>query len=390
MNNTEIIEKSKQVYKNIIDYRRHIHRNPELSFQEYETSAFISKVLNQYNIEHTKIAETGIVALIGKGERCVALRADIDALPILEETGLEFASKNSGIMHACGHDMHTSMLLGAAIILKENESSLNGIVKLIFQPGEEKLPGGASILIKNGVLENPAPMAIFGQHIHPGDYSGEISTNAGPILASADEIYITIKGKGSHAAQPHLANDPIIVSAQLIIYFQTVLTKFRNPINPGVLSITSIHGGSATNIFPDEVKLMGTLRTYNDEWRLLMHEIIEKKTIEIAGLYNCSCELEILKGYPPLVNNKDMSEFIEKNAIDLFGSDKFLKLEAKMWAEDFAYYGQHIPSCFWFLGVRPIELNDMPPLHNAKLNPNEESMISGVALFVKSVFEFFK
>jgi amidohydrolase len=390
MNNLEILEKAKAVYVKIIEYRRHFHQHPELSFQEYETSAYISKILRHHNIVHKKIAETGIVALIGKGERCVALRADIDALPILEETGLQFASLNTGVMHACGHDMHIAMLLGTAIILKENESKINGIVKLIFQPGEEKIPGGASILINEGVLNNPKPQVIFGQHINPGDISGVISTNSGPILASADEIYITIKGKGSHAAQPHLANDPIITSAQLILYFQTVMTKFRNPINPGVLSITSIHGGIAPNIFPDDVKLMGTLRTFSNKLQKTLHEIIEQKSLEIAGLYNCKCDVEILKGYPTLVNNNNIAELVEKNAVELFGSEKFLKLEPKMWAEDFAYYGQQIPACFWFLGVKTNESADMPPLHNAKLNPSEEAMINGVAMFIKSVFEFLK
>jgi amidohydrolase len=257
--------------------RRTIHRNPELSFQEFETSNFIKQKLGEWGIEHREIGGTGVVAHIGNGDNCVALRADIDALPIHEETGLEYSSQNPGVMHACGHDMHTTMLLGAAYRLKQIENELKGVVKLIFQPGEEKLPGGAKLLIENGVLENPRPGAIFGQHINPGESVGKISLAPGYVMASADELYITVKGKGSHAAQPHIGNDAILAASHLVQYYQTMVSKMKNPLDSGVISITAVNGGSANNIFPSEVKMLGTMRAFNQDWRNYIHEIIEEK-----------------------------------------------------------------------------------------------------------------
>jgi amidohydrolase len=377
-----------ELFKETREIRRTIHRNPELSFQEFETSKFIRAKLDEYGIKYDIVTETGTVAHIGKGENCVALRADIDALPILEDTGLEYQSHNVGIMHACGHDMHTAMLLTAAKILKSIENEINGVIKLIFQPGEEKIPGGAKLMIEHGVLENPRPKAIFGQHIYPAANTGTISVANGPIFASADEIYWTITGKGAHAAQPHIGRDAILASAQLIIYYQSILTKFKNPLEAGVLSVTSIHGGSATNIFPNEVKMMGTFRAYNNSWREEMHNILVENTDKIAGLYDCKADIEILKGYPPLINDFELAEFIKLTAKEVVGSENTLDFEPKMWAEDFAYFAQNIPACFWMLGVKPEDLSEMPPLHNAKLNPVEESMKNGIKMLVSSALNF--
>ena len=274
MTEKEILEQAKGIFPKLQKLRRKIHSNPELSFVEFETCKFIQNELSELGIESKVIGNTGVVATIGKGNQCVGLRADIDALPIKEETGLEFASLNEGVMHACGHDMHTTMLIGAAEILKKNEDSLGGIVKLIFQPGEEKLPGGASILIEEGVLENPKVDAIFGQHIYPGESEGTISLNSGPVMGAPDELYFTIKGTSTHAAQPHLGHDPIVAASQLIVHFKTLMTKYKDPIEAGVLSITSIKGGNSTNIIPDDVKLMGTLRSFNEQWRTEMHRLI--------------------------------------------------------------------------------------------------------------------
>ena len=389
MKNQQIIDEINEIFENIIEIRRTIHRNPELSFKEYETSEFIQKRLDSLDVKYD-VYDTGVIAHIGNGDRCIALRADMDALPIEEETGLEFSSANPGVMHACGHDMHTAMLLATAEILKKNEDGLKGKIKLVFQPGEETIPGGASILLEKGALDNPAPEAIFGQHINPGEIAGKISIASGPVMASADEVYINVKGKGSHAAQPHIGNDPVLAASHLVQYIQTFLTKFRNPINPGVISITTVHGGSAANIFPDVVKLSGTMRSFDFEWREKIHNLLREKIPVLCSLYNCDAEVEIRKGYPPLINNAETSEKARSLAIDLLGEENVMDFEPKMWAEDFAYYAQKMPGTFWFLGVRPEEMELMPPLHNAKLNPVEDAMKNGIGMFVKVAFDYFK
>ena len=384
------LESAKALHDEIIVHRRHLHANPELSFKEYNTSKYIKSVLDDLGIENKTIGETGIVGLIGMGNKCIALRADIDALPITEETGLPYCSKNEGVMHACGHDMHTSMLMGAAKILKDNESKLKGVVKLIFQPGEEKTPGGASVLIKEGVLENPRPEAIFGQHIYPDAPVGTISVAPGYIMAAPDELYWTIRGKGGHAAQPHLNNDVIISASQLVIYLQSLMTKFRNPISPGLLSVTAIHGGSAPNIFPDEIKLMGTLRSFDSNWREKMHKLITEKSQEVCKLYSTECEVKIEDGYPAVYNNEKTTAFIQSTAKDILGDKSVLEFEPKMWGEDFGFYAKEIPSTFWFLGVRPTNIIEMPGLHNSKMAPDEGALVYGTAMFVETAMSRLK
>ncbi len=382
------INEAKEIFEKVSSIRRHIHQNPELSFQEFETTNFICKILAENNIEFQRITETGVVALIGNSGKCIALRADIDALPIVEETGLEYASNCNGVMHACGHDMHTSMLLGAAILLKKNENLLNGKVKLIFQPGEEKLPGGAKLMIDAGVLNNPTVDAVFGQHIHPQDESGKIAIAAGPIMASTDELYLTIKGKGAHAAQPHLGNDIILTASQLINQFQTIITKFKNPLQPAVLSITSIHAGNTTNIFPEELKMMGTMRTFNAEVRSLIKEKLKIICENYAVLTSTEIILDIAEGYPTLINDTNAAEFVRTTAVELLSNENVIAFEPKMWAEDFAYFAQNVPSVFWFLGVKPDGIEQMPALHNPKLNPDENAMIHGTAMLVKVAIDY--
>lgn len=260
-----------------IDVRRHLHAHPELSYQEFETSQFIQQKLKSWNIPFEIKAETGVIGLIkGKNpeSRIIALRADIDALPIQEENDVPYKSENPGVMHACGHDVHTSCLLGAAKILNELKEEWEGTVKLIFQPGEERNPGGASLLIKEGVLENPAPQAIFGLHVHPTLECGKLGFNEGKVMASADELYFTIKGKGGHAASPQLGIDPIVIASHLVIALQQVISRRKDPQSPSVLSITAINGGSTTNVIPNEVKLMGTFRAMDEKWRREAHQII--------------------------------------------------------------------------------------------------------------------
>ena len=384
----DIMQSAIERTSQIIEDRRHIHRNPELSFQEHETCAYISRRLESMNIQHSIIAETGIIALIGSGERCIALRADIDALPIEEETNLEFASCKKGIMHACGHDAHTAMLLGAASILKEREQSLKGTVKLLFQPGEEKVPGGASIMIAEGALENPKPEVIFGQHVYPDAPCGEVQISIGPTMASADELYWTIHGKGAHAAQPHQGIDPILIASELILHLQSLITKSRNPLFPGVLGITSIHGGSATNIIPEMVEMKGTLRSFDPEWREQAMIMIKEHSEQLCAMHGATCEVKILRGYPAVHNHEGAATFAINTAKGLFGEAGVTNFEPKMWGEDFAYYGQHIPAAFWMLGVRPHDQNSMPGLHNAKFTPDEQALPYGAAMMTKIAIDW--
>ena len=277
---------ARKYYPEFIEVRHHLHAHPELSYKEFETSKFIQQKLSGWNIEHKVIATTGIVGLIkGKNpdKKIIALRADMDALPITEENNVEYKSQNAGVMHACGHDVHTTCLLGAAKILNELKDEWEGTVKLIFQPGEEKNPGGASIMIKEGVLENPKPQSIFALHVHPGLEVGKLSFRSGMVMASADEIYITIKGKGGHAASPHLTTDTILIASHLIVSLQQLVSRNNNPFNPSVLSITSFQGGNTTNVIPSEVKLMGTFRAMNEEWRFKAHELIKKQCYGIGA-----------------------------------------------------------------------------------------------------------
>jgi len=382
--NHEIINMVKQNFDLMVSHRRHLHKYPELSFHEFKTSDYVKKVLTELGISWRAVSGTGVVGMIGSGGDCIALRADMDALPIQEETGLDFCSMNDGVMHACGHDFHTSMLLGAAKVLKEKEKKLKGCVKLIFQPGEEKIPGGASLMIKEGVLDNPKPKMIFGQHINPSIETGVISTATGAIMASADELYWTLTGKQAHAAQPHTGNDPIIASAQVITTLQSVISKFRNPLEPAVLTVTSVHGGSATNIIPESVDMMGTLRFFNNKSRNEAHKKIEEISKTISSVYGVESNYHPLMGYPSLKNDESATEIIRKSAYSLFGDDAFKHLEPIMWAEDFAYYAEKIPACFFFLGVKS-KNSEPQSLHNSKLSPDENALIYGASIFVSAV-----
>lgn len=375
-----MLERSRLLFPAMLEMRRHIHRNPELSFKEFETCAYICERLKALDIPYTVVADTGVVAHIGSGPKCVALRADIDALPLEEETGLPYASQNPGVMHACGHDTHTTMLLAAAQLLKERESDLKGTVKLLFQPGEEKTPGGASMMIAAGALANPTPSVIFGQHINPDAPCGELSFVAGPMMASADELYWTITGSGAHAAQPHKGRDPILCATGLVQHLQMLVTKRRNPLDPGVLTITSIHGGSATNIIPDSVEMKGTLRSFSETWRFDAWTFLEEQTREYCRLHGCEGEITILKGYPSLVNDADAVAFARDVASSIVGTENVSDFEPKMWAEDFAFYSQQMRSCFWMLGGRPPADQSMPGLHNPRFAPDEDAMVTGAAM----------
>lgn len=382
------LTEAQHIEKTIIEDRRMLHAHPELSFQEFETQKYISSRLSSLGIEHKTIGQTGIVATIGEGKHCVGLRADIDALPIMEETGLPFSSVQAGVMHACGHDAHTAMLLGAAAILKEKEKELQGTVKLIFQPGEEKVPGGASILIREGVLDNPRVEAMFGQHVFPEAEVGTIQMCEGFVMASADELYWTIRGSGCHAAQPHLGHDPIYAASAIVTHLQTLLTKTKNPLSPGQVTVTSIHGGSATNIVPETVEMKGTLRSFDAQWREQTIANIEQHSRMIAEMHGCTAEVTVLRGYPAVINNPETTDFAWSLAQRTIGSDKVHPFEPKMWGEDFGFYAQIVPCTFWLLGVRPRGVATMPGLHHPRFTPDESAFTIGTAMLVGAAIDY--
>src|SRR5215204_1794985 len=294
-----------------IEIRHHLHAHPELSYVEFETSAYIQRQLKQIGIPFEVMAKTGVIGLIeGKNPRkkVIALRGDIDALPIREANEVPYKSAVDGVMHACGHDVHTTCLLGAAKVLNELKNEWEGTIKLIFQPGEERNPGGASLLIKEGVLENPKPQAIFALHVNPQLETGKLSFRSGKVMASADEIYITIKGKGGHAAAPHLTADTVLIASHLIVALQQVISRNKDPFSPSVLSITSVQGGHTTNVIPSEVKLMGTFRAMDEEWRFRAHDIIRKLSTELVHSMGAEIDLHIDIGYPTVYNNEVLHE----------------------------------------------------------------------------------
>jgi len=366
-----------------IEVRHHLHSHPELSYQEFETSKFIQEKLAGYGIPFEIKAATGVIGLIeGKkpSKRTLALRADMDALPILEKNEVPYKSLTDGVMHACGHDVHTTALLGAAKILQELRDEWEGSIKLIFQPGEEKNPGGASLLIKEGVLENPKPEAIIALHVHPGLETGRFSFRSGMVMASADELYITIRGKGGHAAAPHTTPDTIYIASALIVLLQQVISRNRNPFSPSVLSITSFQGGHTTNVIPSEVKLMGTFRAMDEEWRFRAHELIRKEAMGLVHSMGAEIDLHIDVGYPVVYNNEKLNELARKEAEDFIGSENVSETELRMGAEDFGYYTQLIPGCFYRLGVANSEKGINSGVHTPTFDIDEGAIELGMGM----------
>jgi amidohydrolase len=382
-----MIEKIKALAKNFapecIAIRHHLHANPELSYQEFETSKFVQGKLKEYGIPFEIKAVTGVVGLIkGKnpGSRIIALRADMDALPIKEMNDVSYKSKKEGLMHACGHDVHTTSLLGAARILNELKDQWEGTIKLIFQPGEEKNPGGASILIKEGVLNDPKPQAILAMHVHPGLPTGKLSFRGGKVMASADELYFTIKGKGGHAAAPQHSIDPVLIGSHLIVALQQVVSRNNNPFNPSVLTITSFQSGFTTNVIPNEAKLMGTFRAMDEEWRYKAHELIRKKAIGLVESMGGELELNIDVGYPTVHNNIELNDIARKKAEDYVGVNNVEETELRMGAEDFGYYAQQIPGCFYRVGVMNKEKGITSGVHTPTFNIDEDAIETAVGM----------
>jgi amidohydrolase len=366
----------------LIEIRRHLHMYPEISFKEFETAKFIEQTLSNWGIEHIeRIAETGVLARIygiNPEKRHLALRADIDALPIIEQNKTDYISRNPGLMHACGHDVHTTSLLGTAKILHGLKNEWEGSITLIFQPGEEKLPGGATLVINGGHLDNPRPDCILGQHVEPEMEVGKIGIRNGLFMASADEIYITVTGKGGHGAKPHQCIDTVLLASQLIVSLQQIVSRRAEPTTPTVLSFGKIYSeGGATNIIPEKVFIEGTLRTFDEKWRFEAHKIIREMAEQLCLAMGGSCDVRIEVGYPFVKNHEKLTANLKNIAATYIGDENIVEVPARMGAEDFAYYSQIMPASFYRLGSKN---PNGTGLHSPIFDVDEKSLEIGAGL----------
>lgn len=378
-----VFDLARNIFPQAVDFRRHLHAHPERSMQEFETARFIAQQLSEWNIPFKSgIATTGIVATIeGKNpeKALIALRADMDALPISETNTHTFKSVNEGVMHACGHDVHMASLLGTAYILNQLREHWEGSIRLIFQPSEETYPGGALMMIREGVLENPVPRCIFGLHVFPNLDAGILGFRSGPAMASTDEIYITVKGKGGHGATPELNIDPVVTAANILTGLQQIVSRNAPPGIPTVLSFGRFIADGKVNIIPNEAILEGTIRTYDESWRKTAHERIRQVASKIAEANGATCEVRIEHGYPVLLNNKSLTERARKHAAEMIGNENVVEIEPRMTAEDFAYYSHLIPACFYRLGTRNLAKGISANLHTPDFDVDEESLLTSTA-----------
>ena len=374
---TEIKKLSQQIHGDVVKLRRHLHSYPELSFQEHKTSAFIKSQLDALGISWKAVAGTGVEALITgkiKSEKVIALRADIDALPIQEKNDVDYSSQHPGVMHACGHDFHTSSLLGTAQILTMVQSNFGGTIKLLFQPGEEVLPGGASLMIKEGVLNNPRPTAILGQHAMPRIEVGKIGIRSGKHMASMDAVIVRIKGKGGHGAEPHNIVDPVVIASHIIIALQQIVSRLANPGDPTVLSFGKVIANGAINVIPDEVYMEGTFRAMNEDWRDEAHRRMTDMAEGIAKSMGATCDMKIIRGFPFLINEAKLTAEIKTLASEYLGEENVLEEDIWMAAEDFAYYSQAADSCFYLCGVGNVAKGITSTLHSPTFNIDENAL----------------
>jgi amidohydrolase len=371
------------LHASVVSTRRHLHANPELSFKEFKTSAFVKERLDQMEIPWSPMAGTGIVAMIEgskPSDKLIALRADMDALPIIEKNEVDYVSTNAGVMHACGHDAHTSSLLGTASILQSMKDDFAGKVKLIFQPGEEILPGGASIMINEGVLVNNKPSAVFAQHVSPNIPAGKIGIRKGKFMASMDEIFVTVRGKGGHGAQPHMNIDPVMISAQILVALQQVVSRMANPAEPTVLSFGKIIADGAINVIPNSVYMEGTFRAMNEEWRNEAHIRMKKLAQGIAESFGGSCEFKIVRGYPFLINEEHLAEKVKSYAEEYIGKENVVPQDIWMAAEDFSMFSQSADCCYYLMGVRNENMGITSSLHTPTFNIDETALETGMGL----------
>jgi len=381
---SRIKELAKELFEEIRDIRRHLHENPELSWQEFGTSDFIAAKLEEEGIRFNRgVAKNGIVGFIegnNPNSKTIALRADMDALPIEEANTCEYKSRNQGVMHACGHDVHMACLLGAAKILNRLRNKFDGTVRLIFQPSEETYPSGANEMIKEGVLENPVPRAILGQHVFPQLPVGSVGVRPGKYMASTDEVYLTVIGKGGHAAMPHLVVDPLAIAAHILVALQHVPKLNHNPDVPTVLAFGRIIGEGRMNVIPNEVTIDGTFRTFDENWRDLAHEAIRRLAQETAKRFGGTCEVRIESGYPFLINDSTLTNNFRQWAESYLGPENVVELDIAMTAEDFAFYSHIIPACFYRLGVANADKGITSGVHTPTFDIDEKALEIGSGL----------
>lgn len=379
----EIQEYARQFLPEVIGWRRHLHAHPELSFKEYKTADYVKSILSSNDIEWQVMAETGVVAVI-KGDlpsdKILALRADMDALPIIEKNSVDYISQNEGVMHACGHDVHTSSLLGVATILQSVKARFGGTVKFIFQPGEECLPGGATLMIRDGVLKDPVPAAVIGQHVMPNIPVGKVGFRKGKFMASMDELKLTVTGKGGHGAQPQNNIDPVLIASYIMVALQQIVSRKANPFMPTVISFGKFIANGAINIIPDQVHIEGTFRTFDETWRDKAHLEMKKIAESTAAGMGATCEFIINKGYPFLFNNEALTAELSDYAAEYLGKEQVLDLDQWMASEDFSYYSQITDGCFYMLGVRNEEKNITSMLHTATFNIDENALETSIGL----------
>ncbi len=387
MEDIHLREKIKQLaeqhFEDIVGIRRHIHQHPELSFEEEETSLYIQEQLNSTGIPFKKgFVGTGIAGWIyGRTEKgmTVALRADMDGLPVHEKNDLPYKSQIEGKMHACGHDLHMSALLGASRILHSLRDEFDGKILLIFQPAEEKLPGGANLMLQEGVFDDGLPDVIIGQHVMPLLETGKIGYRPGKYMASTDEIYLTVSGSGGHAAMPWQLTDPVLIAAHIIVALQQIVSRLANPAIPSVLSFGKVEALGATNIIPSEVKMAGTFRTMNEVWRREAHEKITQMAKSIAAGMGGKCEVDIQHGYPVLFNHEEYTRRAVSYSQKLLGETNVVDLELRMTAEDFAYFAEKIPGVFYRFGITDAEGKYSSPLHSSGFMADEEALKTAMA-----------
>ncbi len=389
---SKILAESKSIQSDLISIRQHLHQHPELSFEEFQTSEFLKKQLKNAGISFVDgWVKTGILATVDGFEsgKTVALRGDMDALPIQEESQVSYASVNSNVMHACGHDVHSACLIGAGLILQRLKDHFKGTVQLVFQPGEEKLPGGAKLMLEAGLFKKQAPEAMFALHVFPQLPAGHLGFRSGMYMASTDELYFTVRGKGGHAAMPHQVKDPVLAASAFVVELQQIASRLAPPTMPTVLSIGKMQtNGGATNVIPDEVRLEGTFRTMDEQWRAEAHQHIERIAQSVGLAHGVSIVVDIRKGYPVLSNDKALTEKAQLAAEAMWGTDKIHPLEMRMTAEDFAWFAQEFPACFFRLGTNSPEGKYGAGVHTSTFDIDEDAIVVGAATMAWLAIDF--
>jgi amidohydrolase len=385
VNYAALREFAEEIGPGVVADRRYLHQHPALGFQEENTARFVAERLRSFNLDsvQTGIAKTGVVGVLngGKGQgKCVLLRADMDALPIEELNDVPYKSENPGVMHACGHDAHTAMLLGAARVLSDLRNEFAGTVKFVFQPSEEANGGGAKPMIAEGVMENPRVDAAFGIHVGSNIPVGKVAVRPGPVNASADSAQVTIRGLGGHAARPHIAIDPIVVGAHCIVALQSLISREVDPFEPAVITVGTLHAGTVSNVIPEEATFKATIRTTSESTRQLLAERIPAVCKGVAATFRATAEVEYTFGYPPLVNNDAMATLVREVALDLVGPERVVEAPPGMGAEDMSYFINAAPGAFYRLGVRNEATGLTYGHHHPRFDVDEDALATGVAM----------